>query len=264
MSEPPERPLIADARLSLVLRARNAEAFLPELVRGWAGFLAGRKCDFEILVVDDGSSDRTPAMAENLAKELENVRLLRPASGQGFGASLRAGIESAQHPLLCYAPADRRYRPAALQKLLERINGVDLVTGCRAGRPVPGVLRGLGLIYRWLVWIVVGVGLEPLPGWPGWRGWLYQKLIRSIFGLRLHDVDCPIKLFRRSVLERMPIQSDGPFVHAEVLAKANFLGCLMDEAALAIEPNGREPGWWAELRRVYAHPEFGSQRPVGG
>jgi glycosyltransferase involved in cell wall biosynthesis len=258
MSEAPERPPIADARLSLVLRARNAEAFLPELVRSWAGFLSGRKCAFEILVVDDASSDRTPAMVESLAQDLANVRLLRPKNGQGFGAALRAGIGAAQHPLLCYAPADRRYRPGCLQKLLERIDLADLVTGCRAGRPVPGALRGLGFIYRWLIRIVLGIGLDPLPGWPGWRGWLYQKLIRSVFGLRLHDVDCPIKLFRRQVLERIPIQSDGSFVHAEVLAKANFIGCLVDEVALAIDPDDREPGWWAELRRVYAQPEFGT------
>ena len=61
-------------------------------------------------------------------------------------------------------------------------------------------------------------------------------MLRFIFGLRLQDVDCSFKLFRRSIFARIPIQSDGAFVHAEIMAKANFLGCLIGEVAVRYTP----------------------------
>ena len=84
-----------------------------------------------------------------------------------------------------------------------------------------------------------------------------------LFGLRVWDPDCAFKLFRRSILESIPIQSNGTFVHAELLAKANFLGCLMAEV-----PIGRLAGafkgvaepppadGWRDARSVFRRPEF--------
>ena len=88
-----------------------------------------------------------------------------------------------------------------------------------------------------------------------------------IFGVRLSDVACPFRLCRRSVFERMPIQANGPFAHVEMLAKANFLACLMTEAPLKhhpppgddlVGPAQTAKAAWAEAFRVFKRPDFGA------
>jgi glycosyltransferase involved in cell wall biosynthesis len=253
--EPPRLPPIAAEPVSVVLPAHNAEEVLPKVLRRWAGFLDGLKRDYEILVVDDGSSDRTAALADGQP----HVRVLRHETRRGVGAALRTGLAEAKHPLVCYAPCDHQYRPADLQKMLERIDEVHMVAVCRAGPPIPAGLRWLGVCYRVLVRVLFGVPLEPLPTWRGGRHWLVHALFRVLFGLRLHDVTSAFRLFRRDALARLPIQSDGPFVHVELLAKANFLECFMDEApvadARAKQSEALRP-MLSDLRRVLSHPEF--------
>src|SRR5207248_6099704 len=101
-----------------------------------------------------------------------------------------------------YTECSNSYEPSDLARLLEVIDKVDLVSGCRVGR----FARERTSV---------------------WSQYAYRGFLRLLFGLRLKDVDCSFKLFRRSMFARIPIQSDGPFVHAEIRAKANFLGCIM-------------------------------------
>jgi hypothetical protein len=70
-------------------------------------------------------------------------------------------------------------------------------------------------------------------------------------------VQCEFRLFRRSVFRRIPIQSDGPFVFVEVLAKANFLTAIMSEVPVGYQSVARPASWWKEAWRVFAHPDFG-------
>jgi dolichol-phosphate mannosyltransferase len=187
------------------------------------------------------------------------------AGGPGFGAALRIGLASARFPLLAHATADRCYRPGDLQRLLDEIDQVDLVSGFRASQPVPLLLRGVGAVIRRLSRWLAGLPLEPLPGWLGWQGQAYGWLVRLLFGVRVRDVQSELKLFRREIFTRLPIQCDGPAVHAEVLAKANFLGCLMAEVPVSYRPGQPPPPPWRaivpELRRLLATPEF---RPAAG
>ncbi len=190
--------------------------------------------------------------------------MLRHEARRGFGAALRTGLAQVQYPLVFYTACDYPYPPADLTKLLEVIDSVDLASGCRTD-PVPRWMRWAGAVYRLLVRVVFGIHLDARPGWRGWDAWRRGVRLRLLFGLRLWDVPSAFKLFRRSVLERIPIQSDGQFVHAEILAKANFLGCLMAEV-----PIGRLPGHFrgvpeltpagvdeaTELWRVFRDPRF--------
>jgi hypothetical protein len=98
-------------------------------------------------------------------------------------------------------------------------------------------------------------------------------LVRALFAVRYQDVMCPFRLLRRAVFARLPIQSDGPFAHAEVLAKANFLGCVMgEELPLDVRPppyRGDARQMWRELKQLLRAPDFGpptlpGTRGVGG
>src|SRR5262249_26987009 len=231
--------------------------------------------DYEIVLVDDGSTDQTGALAERLVEKHPRLRVVRHPDPQGFGATLRTGLAQARYPLLVTAPCDEQYQPADLKLFLcpkekdpmPEIDRNDLVAGYRVWQPVPWPLRGLGWCYRVLVRVLLNHTPERLPGWLGWRGHAWRLFARLVFGLRLPDVDCPFILFRRSVFERIPIQSDGDFALLEVLAKANFLGKMMSEKPVA---RRRRPGQesrderragrkqlWKAFRRVLNHPDSG-------
>jgi hypothetical protein len=175
-------------------------------------------------------------------------------------------LAAASHPLLFYTTCDRQYQPADLHRLLPLIDHAHLVSGFRLCAPVPLGLRWLGAVYRGVVRVLIGQALEPLPGWLGWREQARRLLARLFFGVRLHDVDCAYRIFRRSIFDRIPIQSDGSFAQVELLAKANFLGCLMSEEPVTHHPllaTGAEPTrsplrqTVREAYRLLTHPDFG-------
>jgi glycosyltransferase involved in cell wall biosynthesis len=203
-----------------------------EVLRGWAEYLAGLGRDHEVLVANTGSDGRIAEIAQGLVAKYPTIRPLPNSTAGGIGASLRISLAAANYPLLFYADGSRCYQPADLNLLLEAIDKVDIVSGYRVWHKGS---RSQALTSRWLA--------------------------RLFFGVRLRDPDCSFKLFRRSIFARIPIQSDGPFVHAEILAKANFLGCLMNEVPVtfredqktAVLPRTR----WADARRVFFHPDFG-------
>jgi glycosyltransferase involved in cell wall biosynthesis len=226
MSEPAERPKIATEPLTVLLPAYNQAAGLEAIGGSWLRELDRLGRPYELVVIDDGSTDETGAVADRLAARWPRARVVRHDKRQGFGACLRTGLAAGGHPLLFYTACDYPYPPADLRKLLEAIDAVDIAAGVRTD-PMPGWMRAVGRVYRLLVRVIVGVPLEPRPGWRGWAEWRRDAWLRWVFGLRLPDVSCAFKLFRRSVFDRLPVQSDGDFVHAEILAKANFMECIL-------------------------------------
>ena len=268
MPDAPDLPPIATEPLSILLLAHNEAAHLEDVLRSWVHELARREPDYEILVVDDGSTDGTAALAETLTATLPQVRLLRHETWRGEGAALRTGLAAARHPLLLTATCDRQYQPEDLQRLLADIDKVHLAVGYRAWQPVPLPLRVLGWLYRLFIRVALAHPLEPLPGWLGWGGWAAHVRARLCFGLRVHDVLCPFRLYRGAIFGRIPIQSDGPFAQVEVLAKANFLGYVMTETPVRYQPvhaalKGEADAGAvrrqarADFRRVFSHPDFG-------
>jgi glycosyltransferase involved in cell wall biosynthesis len=239
MSDHLERPPIAQAPLSLVLAVHNAEAAIEACLRGWAAQFKGLDRETEILVADEGSTDRTTDLAEALGSALGPLRVLRNPEHRGLGAAFRTGIANARHPLVLTTTADETYRPEDVKALLDVIDQVDLVAGCRTGAARPKL---------------------------GWSERVYRGLIRVGFGVRLKDPDCVLKLYRRSIFARIPIQSDGAFCQAEIIAKANFLGCLMSEVPLPERPPASTETRFArsslrdrlrEASRVFHRPDFG-------
>jgi hypothetical protein len=102
--------------------------------------------------------------------------------------------------------------------------------------------------------------MQPLPAWPGLREYLYGSLVGWVFGVPLCDVNSAFKLYRTAFLKRFPIQSDGDFVHAELVAKATFLTSIMDEIPLTPAPPAERgvPSVWREMWRVFTNPDFGT------
>jgi len=270
MPHPDNKPPMNDAPISVAVPVHNQSAQIDKALSAWANYLAKLERPFEILVVDDASSDDTAKRVEQFATKHPQVILLRQEQQHGVGAALRVALAQAKHPLFFYTSLDYPYQPADLQKLLERINDVDVVNGLRSALPFPPNVALLRSIYNFAARVLIGVRRESAPGWLGTPLTFYTRLMRTLFGVHLLDPDSSFKLFRREIFARIPIQSNGPFVHTEILAKANFLTCWMDEIAIGAQSNSTPDtlrpkfSWkehWRDLRHVFFRPEFGEPGP---
>ncbi len=259
-----ERPAIASAPLSLVLIAHDEGIDIQDVVKAWLTFLDSLQRDYEILLVDDGSSDDTGTEADNLAGQFPRLRIYHHPQRRGLGAALRTGIEAAQYPLLCYTTCNKHFLPAELQRLLDSIDKVDLAVGYRIG-PIPGWLVWLDRLYRLLVRVLFGMAPEARDCWPGWSRFLRRFLGRWIFGVRVRDPECVFCLGRRHIFTRIPIQANSSFALIEILAKANFLGCMLGEAPVTYVSWKRkaaaDPESPRQIRRemidLFRRPDFG-------
>jgi glycosyltransferase involved in cell wall biosynthesis len=259
MPEPPVLPSLAESPLSLLFLAHNDASHLHDVVHSWQNALAQLHRPFEVILVDDGSTDGTPFLAGDLA----GVRLLGLAVAQGPGAALRVGLAAAQHPIVVSVPCDRQYRPEDLARLLPELEKAHLVSGYRVWQPVPWPLRVLGWTYRMVLRVVLAIPIDPLPGWLGWKDYGLWLLCRLLFGLRIHEVRCAFRVYRREIFGRIPIQSNSWFAHVEVLAKANFVGCVMADVPVPhtprpdLESAAEHRKAWADFQRVCNKPDFG-------
>ncbi len=278
MPELPRLPPIASQSLSVILLAHNSANHLEAVLAAWVTFLNGLDRDYEVIVVDDGSTDGTAALADKLASGYRRVQILRHATSQGEGAALRTGLASARHPLLFYTLCDPHYQPSDLGRLLRKrpepdkpdleLDHVHVLSAARGGERMPWPGRLMGLLWRFFCRVLFGHSPARSPGWLGWKRELGRLAVRVLFGVRYRDVACPFRLQRRDIFARIPIQSNGSFVHVEILAKANFLGLVMGEE-VPLEPGHYPPlrktpfpeearRLRVDARQVIFHPDFGS------
>lgn len=264
MPDLPPLPPISTQPLSLVLLAYNAAEHVQALVTRWAEVLQERGQEFEIILVDAGSADETVERTGELVAQWLPLRVLKSERTGLLGSALRIGLEAARLPLIATAPCSPEYNPADLKRFLAEIDKVHLLSGFRAGRKMPWYLWLLGGLWRTLIRVAFSYAYPRQPGWLGWRNWLSGRLARIFFGVRLRDVHCPFRLFRRDILGRAPLQSRSEFALVEFLAKTNFAGCFMgEEIALSVAPTGgaipTQPlgRRFRDAYRVFSCPDFG-------
>ena len=190
--------------------AENIEALVDEALLA----LPSLADAFEIIAVDDGSTDGTAGIADRLASEhAGRVRVIHHAANRGYGAALRSGFAAASYPLIAFTDGDRQFRVADLARLLARAEGADLpdvVVGFRLRRADPTIRLVYARAYRFC--------------------------LRLFFGLHVSDVDCACKLFRRPALEGIRLESSGAFVSAELLIKVRARGRRLAEVGIPHYP----------------------------
>ena len=155
--------------------------------------------DYEVMVVNDGSSDYTPKILEELAQTYEQVQVIHHPHNRGYGAALRSGFGAATKELIFYPDGDAQYDPRELRLLLPLMQpGVDLVNGYKIERSDP--------LHRIII------------------GRIYQYLVKFLFGLKLKDVDCDFRLIRRSVFDKVVLESDSGVICVELMKKIQDAG----------------------------------------
>jgi glycosyltransferase involved in cell wall biosynthesis len=200
--------------LSYFFPAHNEEANLEGLVSEALSTLPLLADEFEIVIVNDGSRDGTRRIADELtAANPGVVRAVHHPTNRGYGAALLSGFQTARHGHVAFTDGDRQFRVADIGRLVERMAAADdpdVVVGYRIKRADP-LIRTL-------------------------YARAYRLANRIFFGLRVRDVDCACKLFRREALEGVAVESGGAFFSAELLIKLRAAGRSIVEVGVPHYP----------------------------
>jgi len=159
--------------------------------------------DFEIIIVNDGSADRTGEIAEELAKKDRRIKVVHHPKNLGYGAALVSGFNASQKDLVFFTDCDLQFDISEIKKLLKYIPEYDVVIGYRSPRR-DSFMR---LVNAW-----------------GWK-WLN----RFLFDLKVKDIDCAFKLFKKEAIKSIEIKSRGAMISAEMLIKLFQKGCKIKE-----------------------------------
>ncbi|MSQ96845.1 MAG: hypothetical protein EXR98_20145 [Gemmataceae bacterium] len=258
MPDPSQRPPIASAPLSVILLAHALDTETPEALGAWRQYLDTLKRPTEIILIQETRPEVATSPSE---VEPASIRTIAYERATGFRDALNDAIRSAQYPLIAYSTCDKQYQPADLDRMLKLIDQVDMVVGYRAGGPAPAWRVLLDTLIGLFSRVVLGIPVEPRKCWLGPAGWGRRWIARWFFGIRASDPECPLRLARRAIFEHLPIQSGGPFVAIEILAKANHLTCYIAESPVTWTPPASpssdaitfsDDGWL-----VFRLPDFG-------
>ncbi len=210
--------------LSIVLPAYNEEDNVASAVEEVSTVAQQLEMDYEIILVNDGSTDRTGEITRELEQRTPNFRLVEHYPNRGYGGSLKAGFAAATKDLIAFTPADKQFDFDEITRFLQKIDQADIVSGYRADRQDPLIRKFNAL---------------------GWN-----TLVRLLFGYLCRDIDCGFKLFRREILDHVTLISSGAMIDTEFLAGAKARGFRIAEVEVT------------HLPRVAGHPTGANIRVI--
>ena len=185
--------------LSIVLPAYNEEGNIERVVRDSAAAAADLAPPYEVVVVDDGSRDRTGEILARLSGEMgARLRVVRHPANEGYGAALRDGFRATTGDLVFYTDSDNQFDLRELADILPLMKDVDAVLGYRVGRQDPWMRRA------------VSGG--------------FNRLSSAALGMNVRDLNCSFKLFRGDLIRALPIESTDFFVDTEIVARLHRAG----------------------------------------
>jgi glycosyltransferase involved in cell wall biosynthesis len=212
--------------LSVVLPAYNEEANIERVVRSCVAYLEARMPDYELLVVNDGSHDRTGEILNRLQNEFPRLRPLHHPQNRGYGAALRTGFDAASKRFVFYMDGDGQFDISDLDHLLPLATDEDhIVTGFRIERRDPFIRR---------------LNAKLFGGW----------LVRIMLGVRVRDLNCAFKLIPKKVFERIVLESPGALINAELYGRAVRKGFGIKEVGVHHYPRPAGVQTGAHLRVI--------------
>lgn len=204
--------------LSIFFPFWNEEANIKEVVTNAIPVADAIAEKWEIIMVDDGSSDGTLDIAKALAKEDKRLRVITHQPNRGYGAALNSGFTHARYEYIVFTDGDLQFDFTEVTKFVEKIRDADMVIGYRKKRRDRNLFKRLLLMYLLKIYVFI------------------------LFRIYFKDIDCAFKMFKREAIEKlMPIRSEGAMVSTEILAKAKRKNLTIHEVGVMHYP--REHGY---------------------
>jgi glycosyltransferase involved in cell wall biosynthesis len=180
--------------LSVFFPCYNEEANVERSTQAALEACRGLTSDFEIIIVDDGSRDRTGEIADRLAALHPEVRVVHNRPNRGYGGALQSGFRAARKEWIFYTDGDGQFDFREIPGLLELLDRYDIVSAFRIDRQDPFIRK----VNAW-----------------GWK-----NLCNLLLGLKLRDIDCAFKIYPKRFIDEVELWSEGALIDAEMLAKA--------------------------------------------
>lgn len=156
--------------------------------------LDGLNADYEVIIVDDGSSDATGRVADEIVSRNSRVKVVHHPTNLGYGAALQSGFKAATKKLVFYTDGDGQFDMSEMPPLLPLSEKYDIVSCYRLNRQ-DNLMRKI-------------------------NAWCWTKLVCLLFGMKVRDIDCAFKLYKREIFDNIKMQSAGALIDAEILARA--------------------------------------------
>jgi glycosyltransferase involved in cell wall biosynthesis len=234
--------------ISVFLPSHNEEANVERVVSGYVREMPRIADDFEVIVVDDGSRDRTGAIADRMAAADPHVRVVHHPVNRGYGGAVISGIRAARMPYVLLSDGDGQFDPAEVAKLAAFMPEYDVVVGFRARR-ADHLIRKL-------------------------NGAAWTALVRMLLGITIGDIDCGFKLFKREFLDAMELKARGAMISTELMARLAGSGARVKEVEVTHLPRlaGEQSGAnvrvvaraFKELFALYSDLRAERRRAAGG
>jgi len=199
--------------ISLVIPMFNEEANIEHAIGYAVEALSQHSRDYEIVIVDDASTDLSPELVRRATSGNPRIRLISHDFNQKLGSSLRTGFGAAKNELILYMDADLPFDPDVLGRAIRAMNvtRADVISGYRFDRTTEGLKRTIYTI-------------------------LYNWLIRLLFRISIRDINFSFKLMRREVLQAIELKSEGSLIDAELIVKARNHGFFVQQIGLDYFP----------------------------
>ncbi|MCK6495956.1 glycosyltransferase family 2 protein [bacterium] len=179
--------------LTAFFPAHNEVENIGQLVEKTNNVLSGIVPDYEILVINDGSTDGTRELLDNLVQKVPRLRPIHHEVNQGYGGAVRTGFRNASRDLVFFSDGDGQFDIGEITLFLAEIDSYDAILGYRINRRDPFHRKVFAKCWG--------------------------MLIRILFRIRVRDLDCAFKMFQRSILEGVEFEAGGAMVTVELLAK---------------------------------------------
>ena len=211
--------------LSVFFPAYNDSGTIASLVITALKTAAKLTPNYEVIVVNDGSTDSTPQILDELARVYPQLRIVTHPVNRGYGGALRSGFASASKDVIFYTDGDAQYDPAEMELLWPKIApGIDLVNGFKISRSDP--------------WHRIVIGR------------IYHHTVRILFGLRVRDVDCDFRMLRRSIFDRVQLEKNSGVICLEMMKKIQDAGFTIVEVPVHHYHRAHGQSQFFNFRRV--------------
>lgn len=207
-----------DITLSVFFPCYNEALNLQGLVLEAIQVLDSLVRKYEVLIINDGSNDKTGLVADKLSKEYENVRVIHHKKNRGYGAALISGFKHSAYEWVFFTDGDHQFFLYEIETLLSHNDGYELVIGYRAARQDPW--------HRILY------------------GYTWTQFVRLLFGLKIRDINCAFKLIKKKVLDTVDLHSSGAMINTELMVRTKLRGARVKQVGVSHRPrrHGKQTG----------------------